>query len=88
MKWEISCEASWPFFSLQPRLPRLGIATKLVEECIEFARRAGYREMMLWTKDVLHDARRIYERFGFELENEDEPPPSGQARGQTWRMTL
>ena len=44
----------------------LGIGTRLVEECMGFARRAGYRRMTLWTQDVLSDARRIYDRLGFE----------------------
>ena len=73
---------------VEPRARRMGIGSKLVDECIRFARRVGYQEMMLWTKDVLHDARRIYERFGFSLESEDEEEPKGQSRGQTWRLTL
>jgi DNA-binding MarR family transcriptional regulator/GNAT superfamily N-acetyltransferase len=74
---------------VEPRARRMGIGSKLVDECIRFARRVGYREMMLWTKDVLHDARRIYERSGFVLESEDEEEPKeGQPRGQTWRLML
>jgi DNA-binding MarR family transcriptional regulator/GNAT superfamily N-acetyltransferase len=74
---------------VEPRARRMGIGTKLVEECIEFARRVGYQQMMLWTKDNLHDARRIYERHGFIFEAEDENPPrTGQPRGQTWRLAL
>jgi GNAT superfamily N-acetyltransferase len=74
---------------VEPKARRRGIGGKLVEECIGFARRAGYTEMALWTKDVLHDARRIYQRFGFELESED---PAGandkEPRGQTWFLVL
>ena len=42
-----------------------GVGKSLVETCIAFARDAGYEEMVLWTNDVLSEARSIYERRGF-----------------------
>ena len=51
---------------VEPAVRGLGIGTRLVEECIAFARQVGYREVILWTNSGLHAARRIYDKKGFK----------------------
>jgi GNAT superfamily N-acetyltransferase len=66
-----------------------GVGTRLVDECLDFAKRASYRQIMLWTNDVLTDARRIYERAGFTLADEAKHHSFGQDLvGQTWSKQL
>jgi DNA-binding MarR family transcriptional regulator/GNAT superfamily N-acetyltransferase len=52
---------------LDPKARGLGIGTHLVDECIRFARRAGYKKITLWTHSVLTAARHIYQKAGFRL---------------------
>jgi DNA-binding MarR family transcriptional regulator/GNAT superfamily N-acetyltransferase len=74
---------------VDPRFRGLGVGGRLVDEVLGYARRVGYRRITLWTNDVLRDARRIYQRAGFELVKEERHTSFGKELvGQDWARDL
>lgn len=74
---------------VEPQARGLGLGSRLVRECEEFARRVGYRRIHLWTNDVLGSARKIYESSGYELLQEKVHGDFGpELTGQEWEKVL
>jgi DNA-binding MarR family transcriptional regulator/N-acetylglutamate synthase-like GNAT family acetyltransferase len=74
---------------VEPEARGLGIGTRLVNACADFARKSGYRRVVLWTNSVLVDARRLYERAGFRKVHEEPNRDFGREEiAETWERDL
>jgi DNA-binding MarR family transcriptional regulator/GNAT superfamily N-acetyltransferase len=74
---------------VEPSARGLGIGTRLVDECTRFARQAGYRKIVLWTNDVLRQARKIYVAAGYQLIRAEPHHSFGKDLvGETWELAL
>jgi DNA-binding MarR family transcriptional regulator/predicted GNAT family acetyltransferase len=74
---------------VEPPARGLGIGGRLVDECVTFARRAGYRRMVLWTQSILTSAHKIYAARGFALGAEEPHHSFGvDLVGQWWHLNL
>jgi DNA-binding MarR family transcriptional regulator/GNAT superfamily N-acetyltransferase len=74
---------------VEPKARGHGLGGKLVDECIRFARRAGYNKLVLWTNSVLVEARSIYQKAGFVLVEEEQHHSFGHDLvGETWELAL
>ena len=74
---------------VEPSARGLGVGRRLVEECVRFARQAGYRRMTLYTHDTLEAARHLYREAGFRVTHRT--PDRGYGRSvtaETWDLDL
>ncbi|RXT03607.1 GNAT family N-acetyltransferase [Ammoniphilus sp. CFH 90114] len=75
-------------FFVDPKARGIGLGTRLVDECIQYAKHAGYHKIMLMTNSKLVEARHIYQKKGFELVQEEKNHSYGQEMiWETWELT-
>jgi DNA-binding MarR family transcriptional regulator/GNAT superfamily N-acetyltransferase len=74
---------------VDPKARGLGLGTHLTDECIGFARRAGYNSMTLWTHSALTAARHIYQKAGFKLTRSEQHQSWGKpVVSEHWDLEL
>jgi GNAT superfamily N-acetyltransferase len=74
---------------VDPKARGLKLGTRLVDECVKFARAAGYKRITLWTHSILTAARHVYEKAGFTLTSSEKKHSWGEdVVAEYWDLTL
>lgn len=74
---------------IHPKARGQGLGKRLTRACIAFARRVGYRKMILWTQSHLAAARAIYQAEGFRLVASGTHRSFGKRLvAETWELRL
>lgn len=82
-------EAKLRLLYVEPEMRGTGLGRRLTQECMAFAKARGYQKLILWTNDILHAARRIYQTSGFVLLSEETHHSFGHDLvGQYWALDL
>jgi len=75
---------------VEPAARGMGIGGRLIDECVRFAKQAGYRKITLWTQSELLAARRLYQRAGFNVTAKKPHDSFGRTGlvAETWDLDL
>lgn len=74
---------------VEPNARGLGVGRRLIQQCVDFSKQAGYKRIVLWTQSILESARRLYKAAGFHLVAEEEHQSFGVSlTGENWQLDL
>ena len=74
---------------LHPKARGMGLGRRLTRVCIRFARRAGYRKIVLWTQSHLAAARAIYRSENFVRKSSEKHHSFGKRLvAEVWELPL
>jgi DNA-binding MarR family transcriptional regulator/N-acetylglutamate synthase-like GNAT family acetyltransferase len=74
---------------VEPEARGAGLGRELIARCVQFARDAGYRRVVLWTQQSLSAARHLYLQAGFAKISERPHHSFGHDLvGETWELAL
>ncbi|MDA0639984.1 MULTISPECIES: bifunctional helix-turn-helix transcriptional regulator/GNAT family N-acetyltransferase [Nonomuraea] len=74
---------------VEPSARGLGLGRRLVDECVRHARADGCERLVLWTRDCLTSARRVYEAAGFRLDSQEKGMENGiELNEEMWSLDL
>jgi putative acetyltransferase len=58
------CELQKMYF--KPEARGIGLGSKMITKCLEFAKTVGFEKCYLETMPYMHDARKLYRKVGFK----------------------
>lgn len=74
---------------VEPRFRGLQLGRRLIEQCVDFCRQAGYRRITLWTCADLTQARKLYTKAGFTCTRAWQEKQFGtEIISESWDMDL
>jgi DNA-binding MarR family transcriptional regulator/N-acetylglutamate synthase-like GNAT family acetyltransferase len=89
VKGDHAAQAQLRLLLVEPHARGCGLGARLIAECADFARAAGYREITLWTQSVLIQARKAYAAAGFKLVDSSPHRRIGvELVGEKWTLQL
>ncbi|KAH8807888.1 GNAT family N-acetyltransferase [Xylogone sp. PMI_703] len=74
---------------VEPGARGLGLGRTLIQQCTQFAREVGYKQIQLWTRSILTSARHLYTTEGYTLTKTEENETLGtMGAEENWELKL